>query len=117
MSLRLSPLKAIPKLLPHQSSKPRVLGALLSVASPKSWVPIVGTNPLLLRKKLQFVSSLLIVGHHGEDGIFGKIVSPLSLLTLLWFTSCLPDVKRLPAFMFLFPPEEIVLYIAVDLTC
>lgn len=104
MSLCLSPLKAIPKLLPHQSLKPGVWGALLSVASPKSWVPNVSTNPLLLRKKLQFVSSFLIVGHHGEGGIFGKIVSLLSLLTLLWFTSCLPDVKRLPAFMFLFPP-------------
>lgn len=96
--MHVSPLKAIPILEPLWSSKSNVLEACISGTSPKSWVPKVGTNSLFLREKLQVLSSLLIVGHHGSGEIYDKIESQPFPPTLMWFPSCLPDVKRLPAF-------------------
>ena len=71
------------------------------------------SNPLLLRKKLQVLSSLLIVGHHTKGVVVRLCVSysyPLGL-GFFSFTQCV-GVAQLVLEVF---SEEIVPYVAVGL--
>lgn len=101
VSVHVSLLKAISIPEPLWSSKSNVLEACIS-GTGLSCVPKGSTNSLFLREKLQLLSSLLAVGHHGSGEVYDKLASQPFLPTLMWFSSCLPDVKRLPAFRVVF---------------
>ena len=69
------------------------------------------SNLSLLREKLGFVSSLLILGHHAGDGLYGRLC--LSYLfccgVILLHLRC-----RSCSASFLISSEGFVLYVAVD---
>lgn len=77
---------------------------------------MLSSNPLLLRKKLEFVSFLLIVGCCAMDGVYGTIMFQGPLSTLMWFFPCSPQCVGV-GFFLPPPPEEIVPHIAVSLEC
>ena len=61
----------------------------------KVGVPDVGYEPLLLREKLQVLTSLPFVGCNARGGVYGEILSLPLLPTSVWFPFHLPDVTGL----------------------
>lgn len=55
--------------------------------------PMWVLNPQLLRKKLQVLSSFCIVGCCSNGGVYGGVASQPLLLSLMCFSSCLPNVQ------------------------
>lgn len=79
---------------------------------------MLGSNPLLIREKLEVVSFLQIVGHCTRAGVYGKIVSQPLLPTLTWvFSLIFPVCKSSSASFGGFYFREIFLCLAVDSAC
>lgn len=88
--------------------KARCFGSLsLKYRSYKLECLMWGSNALLLREKLQVLSSLQIVGHCAGSMVYDEIVSQPLLPTLICFFSSLLNVQSLLSHPFSFFPEEI----------
>lgn len=76
----------------------------------------VGLRPLLLKEKLQVLSSFSIVGPPAKGRVYGEMISQLLLPTLMWFPLSLSNVQySLNSFQVF--SEYSVPYVAVNSVC
>lgn len=81
----------------------------------KVGVPDLGYKTFAPRGEAPGFEFLTSVSDNAGDGVYGKIVSQPFLPALMWFSSLICPMWRGCSISFLFFPEEIVAYIAIDL--